>query len=132
LVYLGRNCSFILNIHQALPTMYSIIQDLEKNVNTHPNKLLYAFLDIKGEIKESYTYQAFYNRTSVIAGGIYENSTLKSGDRVLLAYLPGLEMICAFFSCVRLGLILFLFIRLPPRISIVYSKNGLYCQRLWC
>ena len=27
------------------------------------------------------------------------------GERVLLAYPPGVEMICAFFACVRLGLI---------------------------
>ena len=28
-----------------------------------------------------------------------------AGDRLLLAYPPGLEMICAFFGCVRAGLI---------------------------
>ena len=34
-----------------------------------------------------------------------QKQSLVNGDRVLLAYPPGLEMICAFFACARIGLI---------------------------
>ena len=85
--------------------MPSIIYELEVRVKQNPNKLLYAFLDINGNVKQSYTYSEFLNRTDSIASHIYENYNLKPGDRILLAYPPGLEIICAFFACVKLGLI---------------------------
>jgi thioester reductase-like protein len=66
---------------------------------------LFAFLDIKGDIKESYTYGDFEYKSRTIAGHIHSHGNLSPGDRVLLAYPPGLEMIWAFFACVKLGLI---------------------------
>jgi thioester reductase-like protein len=85
--------------------MSSILVELNKRIEEHPNKLLYAFLNIKGEIIESYTYKEFEIRSKNIAGFIQNNYNFKSGDRILLAHPPGLEMICSFFACVHLGLI---------------------------
>jgi acyl-CoA synthetase (AMP-forming)/AMP-acid ligase II len=53
---------------------------------------------ISGEVKESYTYKSFDERTDAIAYHISKEYNLKKGDRVLLVYPPGLEMICAFFA----------------------------------
>jgi thioester reductase-like protein len=86
-------------------SMESIVQELEKRTNLHPNKLMFAFLDIKGNVKESYTYESFRDRTNAIAAYIFQEHQLTRGDRVLLAYPPGLETICAFFACAKLGLI---------------------------
>lgn len=83
----------------------SILNELETRTLEHPDKLLYAFLDINGNTKESYTYKEFQQRINSLASHIYEKHSFLTGDRVLLLYPPGLEMICAFFSCVRLGLI---------------------------
>lgn len=83
----------------------SIIEELEKRVVEYPDKLLYAFLDVNGNIKESYTYKEFQQRTYRIASYISHKYTLQPGDRILLVYPPGLEMICAFFSCIHLGFI---------------------------
>ena len=83
----------------------SIIEELDKRTDENPTKLLYAFLDLSGNVKESYTYKEFQQRTNRIASYISTNYSFNPGDRILLAYPPGLEMICAFFSCVRLGLI---------------------------
>jgi len=85
--------------------MISIIKELEFQVQEHPDKLLYAFLDIKGNIKESYTYKEFFDRIRSIASHLFAIGVLKPGDKVLLVYPPGLEMICAFFACVKLGVI---------------------------
>ena len=85
--------------------MKSILSELDQKISIHPDKLLYVFLDIRGDIKESYTYREFDLRSKNIAAHIYNNYDLKEGDRVLLVYPPGLEMICSFFACVRLGLI---------------------------
>jgi thioester reductase-like protein len=71
----------------------------------HPGKLLYSYLDVDGDSIESYTYASFLLRVEAIAENLLKNSHFGSSDRLLLAYPPGLEMICAFFGCVRAGFI---------------------------
>ena len=85
--------------------MPSIINLLRARMHETPDKLLYAFLDIDGQVTQSYTYATFFQRTTDIATHIQRTHKMQVGDRVLLAYPPGLEIICAFFACVRLGLI---------------------------
>jgi thioester reductase-like protein len=83
----------------------SILHQLEACAEVHPQQLLYAFLNVNGDTLESYTYQSFLDRASAIAGQLRKGGQFTPGDRLLLAYPPGLEMICAFFGCVRAGLI---------------------------
>jgi thioester reductase-like protein len=85
--------------------MRSIIGPFRDWVERAPDKLLYAFLDVDGRVTESYTYAQFLQRTADIALHIQRTHPMDPGERVLLAYPPGVEMICAFFACVRLGLI---------------------------
>ena len=85
--------------------MASILDHLDRLGNKHPNKLLYSFLDLNGNPLESYTYASFLHRTRAIAGHLRDEHGFAMGERLLLAYPPGLEMICAFFGCVRAGLI---------------------------
>src|ERR671939_98876 len=66
-----------------------------------PQKLLFCFLDERGEETERHTYASFLRRVEIIASHLATHPRLKTGDRVLLAYPPGLEMICALFACVR-------------------------------
>jgi thioester reductase-like protein len=83
----------------------SILDKLDSLGDEHPNKLLYSYLDLNGNRIESYSYESFLNRTKVIAGHLRKQHRFAAQDRLLLAYPPGLEMICAFFGCVRAGLI---------------------------
>src|SRR5215472_15253385 len=83
----------------------SVIDHLEKLADKHPSKLLYSFLDVNGDQLESYTYASFLRRAKSIAGHLLKDGRFAPGDRLLLAYPPGLEMICAFFGCVKAGLI---------------------------
>ncbi len=83
----------------------SILHRLDSLGDEHPHKLLYSYLDLNGKQIESYSYQSFLHRTKVIAGYLRKHHRFASHDRLLLAYPPGLEMICAFFGCVRAGLI---------------------------
>ena len=85
--------------------MASILDQLDRLGERHPNKLLYSYLDVNGNPIESYTYASFLHRTKAIAGHLRDEHGFASGERLLLAYPPGLEMICAFFGCVRAGLI---------------------------
>src|SRR6267154_3735973 len=83
----------------------SILGHLDRLADEHPDKLLYSYLDVNGEPTEAYTYASFMHRTQAIAGYLWKEGRFAPGDRLLLAYPPGLEMICAFFGCVRAGLI---------------------------
>jgi thioester reductase-like protein len=83
----------------------SILDRLDDLGHEHPHKLLYSYLDLNGREIESYTYASFLHRTKVIAGHLRKRHRFAAQDRLLLAYPPGLEMICAFFGCVRAGLI---------------------------
>src|SRR6202045_3323412 len=85
--------------------MASILDHLDRLADEHPDKLLYSYLDVNGDPIESYTYASFLHRAQAIAGHLRNDGRFAAGDRLLLAYPPGLEMICAFFGCVRAGLI---------------------------
>ncbi len=85
--------------------MVSILDSLDRLRDEHPHKLLYSYLDLNGSPVESYTYASFLHRTDAIAGSLLKDGRFAPQDRLLLAYPPGLEMICAFFGCVRAGLI---------------------------
>ena len=85
--------------------MASILDQLDRLGDEHPDKLLYSYIDLNGNPIECYTYASFINRTKSIAWHLMKNGHFATEDRLLLAYPPGLEMICAFFGCVRAGLI---------------------------
>src|ERR1700683_3043202 len=83
----------------------SILDKLDSLGDEHPHKLLFSYLDLNGNQIEGYSYERLLHRTHVIAGHLRREHRFAAQDRVLLAYPPGLEMICAFFGCVRAGLI---------------------------
>jgi len=83
----------------------SILGHLDRLADEHPDKLLYSYLDVSGDPIESYTYASFLQRVEAIAAHLWKGGRFATGNRLLLAYPPGLEMICAFFGCVRAGLI---------------------------
>ena len=85
--------------------MVSILDQLDRLGNEHPHKPLYSYLDLNGNQLEGYSYASFLHRTKAIASHLRRDHSFVPGDRLLLAYPPGLEMICAFFGCVRAGLI---------------------------
>ena len=85
--------------------MASILESLDRLGLEHPHKLLYSYLDLNGNSIESYSYASFLRRTKAIAGHLLQEGRFAPQDRLLLAYPPGLEMICAFFGCVRAGII---------------------------
>src|SRR6202140_4962834 len=85
--------------------MASIVDHMDRLADEHPDKLLYSYLDVNGDPIETHTYASFLRRAQAIAGHLRKEGRFAAGDRVLLAYPPGLEMICAFFGCVRAGLI---------------------------
>jgi thioester reductase-like protein len=85
--------------------MASILDRLDRLGDEHPHKLLYSYLDLNGTPLETYTYASFIRRTKAIASHLRKDGRFAPQGRLLLAYPPGLEMMCAFFGCIRAGLI---------------------------
>lgn len=83
----------------------TLVDYLKYWTERQPDKILQRFLDIEGQERESYTYRSFEERTRELAGYLLSEAGLKRGDRVLLVYPPGLEVIASFFACVRAGII---------------------------
>lgn len=82
-----------------------IVRMVEQRAHERADALLYSFLDVQGREVERFTRGEFLARVRAISGHLASSGTLSPGDRVLLAYPAGLEMVCAFFACVDAGLI---------------------------
>jgi thioester reductase-like protein len=84
--------------------MKTLVDYLQLWAAQKPDQVLFRFVDVDGRELEHYTYRSFADRTRDLAALIAE-AGLRPGDRALLAYPPGLEMVAAFFACARLGVI---------------------------
>jgi thioester reductase-like protein len=82
-----------------------IFEHLDRWRLCQPDKLLYCFLDARGEEIERHTYSTFLQRVFSLSSFFRDHVGLNQGDRVLLVYPPGLELISALFACVGAGLI---------------------------
>ena len=85
--------------------MDSLISYLNHWANVQPEQPYATFLDLHGNETQTYTYNAFNERTAYVAEYLSHEVGLKRGDRALLVYPPGLEIIVAFFACARIGVI---------------------------
>ena len=85
--------------------METLIDYLQMWEARGPHQTLYRFVDAEGRELEHYTYQSFAERTRELAAYLSTEARLRRGERVLLVYPPGLEMVAAFFACARIGVI---------------------------
>lgn len=85
--------------------MNSIIDYLEHWATEQPGKCVFSFLNVTGNCTASYTYLGFSNQTRTLAEYLSKQAGVKYGDRLLLVYPPGLDVVVAFFACVRIGAI---------------------------
>ncbi len=83
--------------------MENIVTCLEKWVERQGGDPLYAFLDSSGQTTDSYTYRRFNERSNYVAARLADCGTVRFGEPVLLVYEPGLEVLVAFFACLKLG-----------------------------
>jgi thioester reductase-like protein len=85
--------------------METLIDYLEMWEARKPEQTLYRFVDVDNRELEHYTYQSFAERTRDLAAYLFAETGLRHGDRALLLYPPGLEMVAALFACARIGVI---------------------------
>jgi thioester reductase-like protein len=85
--------------------METLIDYLQMWAARRPDQTLFRFVDAEGRELEHYTYQGFAERTREVAAYLSAEAGLRRGDRALLLYPPGLEMVAAFYACARIGVI---------------------------
>jgi thioester reductase-like protein len=85
--------------------METLVDYLDMWEARQPDQTLYRFVDAEGRELEHYTYQSFAERTRELAAYLHSEAGLRQGDRALLVYPPGLEMVAAFYACARIGVI---------------------------
>ena len=89
----------------GMPQGETLIDYLQMWGERKPDQILYRFVDIDGRELEHYTYQGFEARTRELAAYLVTEAGLRPGERALLVYPPGLEMVVALFACARIGVI---------------------------
>jgi thioester reductase-like protein len=89
----------------GLPQGETLIDYLQMWGERKPDQILYRFVDIEGRELEHYTYQSFDARTRELAAYLVAEAGLRPGERALLVFPPGLEMVAALVACARIGVI---------------------------
>jgi thioester reductase-like protein len=85
--------------------MEFITEYLDHWAEIQPERVLYRFIAVDGALKASLTYRAVSLRTRNLAAWLARTAGLRRGERVLLVYPPGLEIVVALLACARLGVI---------------------------
>jgi thioester reductase-like protein len=85
--------------------METLIDYLQMWEERQPDKTIFRFVDVEGRELEHYTYASFAERTRELAAYLSAEVGLKPGERALLVYPPGLEMVAALIACARIGVI---------------------------
>lgn len=98
-------------MNRLTPAAGNIVDILWSWAETQPDARLFGFLNSSGEIIEEFSYSEFAKRVNTLANAILESGCFKFGDRLVLSYQPGIEIIAALFACARLGLIA---VPIPP------------------
>lgn len=66
-----------------------------------PDQIAFKFYDAKSGLLQAITYKELRDKSIVVAGLLQEK--MKPGERVLLVYPPGFELIIAMFGCMYAG-----------------------------
>ncbi len=81
----------------------TLIDLLQQRARQHPNKIAYTFLEDGKTEGAKLTYQQLDQRAKAIAAHL--QSLNAYGERALLLYPAGLEILCALFGCLYAGVI---------------------------
>ncbi|CAI5500408.1 unnamed protein product [Closterium sp. Naga37s-1] len=86
---------------EALP----FLELFERNVRKFPSKAAVTWVEEKGVIKQSYTYEELDALSRAVSVSLVGEWGAARGDRVVLLYPPGLDFLIAFIACLRSGVV---------------------------
>lgn len=89
----------------VFPTKLTLCEALTHYANDRPNKKVFSFYDDKLNEIESYTYSELESASNALASYLLDECDLKTGDRVMLVFLPGLAYTTTLIGCFKAGII---------------------------
>ena len=87
-----------------LPPTDNFVSVLEHWAEFQTHRPSYIFSDFESH-EVSLTYAEMYDEVRGLAGYLQDRCRIRSGDRVLLLYPPGLDFVVGFFACLAIGAI---------------------------
>ncbi len=86
------------------PPRDHFISVLEHWAKRRPDATAYIFTDVES-VEQRLTYGQLWSEVRALAGYLQGRCRIRSGDRVLLLYPPGLDFVIGFFACHAAGAI---------------------------
>ncbi|XP_055926372.1 disco-interacting protein 2-like isoform X4 [Argiope bruennichi] len=85
---------------------YQFISEILKwRVTTTADHVIFTLFNSKGGITGTLTCSQLHKRAERVACLLLEKGKLNTGDHVALIYPPGLDLICAFYGCLYVGVV---------------------------
>lgn len=85
---------------------YQFLSEILKwRAQSSPDDNLFTLLNSKNNVSGTMNCLQLHKKAEKLALAAIENGKLKSGDHVALVYPPGLDLICAVFGCLYVGII---------------------------
>jgi hypothetical protein len=72
---------------------------------TNPDHVLYTILNSKGQESQKLTCLQLHKKAEKIACLIQEKGQLNNGDHVALVFPPSVDLVCAFYACLYIGVV---------------------------
>mmetsp|Transcript_39070 Transcript_39070/g.62603 ORF Transcript_39070/g.62603 Transcript_39070/m.62603 type:complete len:287 (-) Transcript_39070:1042-1902(-) len=82
-----------------------LLNTFKNHVEKQPDKLLYAWIEGNGSVKQEITYSEAWGHAERIAQNLMSIKGIKRGDRVVMCYAFSLDFIQAFIGCMIAGLV---------------------------
>ncbi|OQR85331.1 fatty-acid-CoA ligase, partial [Achlya hypogyna] len=83
----------------------AIVDILKRRALDSPDKVVYTFLDDAGKESVNLTFADVDQAARKVAATLQHDAGVKKGDRVMLAYPPGLDFAVGFWGCLYAGAI---------------------------
>lgn len=82
----------------------TLVDVLESLAGNQSSELAYEFIDDYHQTTDTITYSELAQKAKAIAAALWQNG-INTGERALLIYPPGLDLIAAYFGCLYAGVI---------------------------
>ncbi|XP_054168198.1 disco-interacting protein 2-like [Oppia nitens] len=85
---------------------YQFISEILKwRATTSPDHNIHTLLNSKGGETQTLSCSQLFKRAERVACLLLERGKLNTGDHVALIYSPGIDLICAFYGCLFIGVV---------------------------
>ncbi|XP_076311921.1 disco-interacting protein 2-like isoform X3 [Tachypleus tridentatus] len=101
----GRDVALVEDVSDATRKYQFISEVLRWRASTTADHIVFTLLNSKGGVASSLTCSQLQKRSERVGCLLLEKGKLNTGDHVALVYPPGVDLICAFYGCLYVGVV---------------------------